>query len=87
MSYVTISKTKWKAFAVDKIDTQWNKIIRRLELWVKMAKNWNHRNDVMSCARYHDWKHVRQIGWRSEMEIKNIKITDTKIGKLSENLK
>ena len=36
-----------------------------------MAKNWNHRNDVMGCARYHDWKYIREIGWNmeSKMEI------------------
>ena len=28
------------------------------------GKNWNHRNDVMGCARYYDWKHIRQIGDR-----------------------
>ena len=48
-----------------------------------MSKNWNHRNDVMGCARYHDWKYIREIGPRSKMQIKNIKITQTKIEKLN----
>ena len=51
------------------------------------AAKWNHRNDVMGCARYYDWKHLRETCWRSKMEIKNIKITETKIEKLNENLK
>ena len=49
-----------------------------------MAENWNYRNDVTGCARYHDWKHIIQIGWRSKMEIKNIKITETKLKSWSE---
>ena len=52
-----------------------------------MAKNWNHRNDVIGYARYHDWKHLRQTGWRSKTKIENTKITETKIEKLNENLK